>query len=310
MGSTSAEGAGPATFERGSEPVEHDKIEDGGWNGRATQERLIQTEAARRFIDLERLIQGEIIPRLMLAHGTSGSNDPQGNGQGFDGEFDRLPAGAVETFSSIIVDRDVAAAFAFIERLRASGVTLEMIYLELLAPAALRLGELWNQDINYFSDVAVGLSRLHHIVRDLSPDFVGEESETGRGHSALIVPMPGEDHSFGLVLVVEFFRRAGWDVWGWPLSMGTDVLTTVRNVKFDLVGISASLDSSVDELTSTIASIRNLSRNGAVKVMVGGPLFLRRPELVAQVGADATAEDGRQSVRTAKALVAERISGS
>jgi methanogenic corrinoid protein MtbC1 len=37
--------------------------------------------------------------------------------------------------------------------------------------------------------------------------------------------------------------------------------------------------------------------------MVGGPVFLAHPELVAMVGADATAADGRQAVQQAQRLL-------
>jgi methanogenic corrinoid protein MtbC1 len=37
--------------------------------------------------------------------------------------------------------------------------------------------------------------------------------------------------------------------------------------------------------------------------MVGGPLFIEHPELVAGVGADATAADGLQAVAQAQSLL-------
>ena len=40
--------------------------------------------------------------------------------------------------------------------------------------------------------------------------------------------------------------------------------------------------------------------------MVGGPLFLQRPELVTRVGADATAADAPAAVRQASGLLAMR----
>ena len=33
------------------------------------------------------------------------------------------------------------------------------------------------------------------------------------GRRALLVSVPGEQHSFGVTMVAEFFRRAGWDAW-------------------------------------------------------------------------------------------------
>jgi methanogenic corrinoid protein MtbC1 len=50
-------------------------------------------------------------------------------------------------------------------------------------------------------------------------------------------------------------------------------------------------------------SIRQASRNRDITVMVGGRLFLERPELVAKVGADAMATDARQAVMVADGVV-------
>ena len=56
-------------------------------------------------------------------------------------------------------------------------------------------------------------------------------------------------------------------------------------------------------LPGVIASLRSASRNPLVRVIVGGRVFTDRPERVAEVGADETAEDARQAVRSADQLV-------
>ena len=54
---------------------------------------------------------------------------------------------------------------------------LELLFLRLLAPAARRLGELWEGDLCTFTDVTIGLSHLQQVLRELSPVFE-EELET------------------------------------------------------------------------------------------------------------------------------------
>ena len=53
-----------------------------------------------------------------------------------------------------------------------------------------------------------------------------------------------------------------------------------------------------------IRALRRASRNRAIGVLVGGPLFIDHPELVARVGADATAIDGGQAPIQAQNLLA------
>ena len=52
--------------------------------------------------------------------------------------------------------------------------------------------------------------RLQQLLRELSAAF---EAETlPRLRSAVLVTAPGDQHTFGVFILQEFFRRAGWDV--------------------------------------------------------------------------------------------------
>jgi methanogenic corrinoid protein MtbC1 len=181
---------------------------------------------------------------------------------------------------------------------------MEALYLELLAPAARHLGELWTADLCGFAEVTVGLCRLHQVLRELSPAFQNEGGRRAHGRRALLVPVPGDQHTFGLVMVAEFFRRAGWDVWSGPPASRGELVGIVRREWFAVVGFSASCDTRLEALASGIHAVRRASRNPAVGVLVGGPVFVEHPELATLIGADATAVDGRQATLQAESLLA------
>jgi methanogenic corrinoid protein MtbC1 len=75
-----------------------------------------------------------------------------------------------------------------------------------------------------------------------------------------------------------------------------------------VVGISVGVDARLDWLKSGIAAVRHASRNRAIGVLVGGPVFSADPGLAARVGADATALDGRRAADTAETLLNQRVS--
>ena len=77
----------------------------------------------------------------------------------------------VSAFAAIALNSDAVVATAHVETLRAKGLGLECIYLELLAPAARHLGELWEADLCDFTQVTLGLWRLQQVMYDLSPAF-------------------------------------------------------------------------------------------------------------------------------------------
>jgi methanogenic corrinoid protein MtbC1 len=249
---------------------------------------------------LARTIEAEIIPRLMLAHA------PPAECPELPDLAGRAPdATTVKEFTRLVIEEDAAVAAAYVEALRTQGTPLETLYMELITPAARRLGELWDADLCDFTEVTVGLWHLQQVLRGLSPAFREEARRPSNGRRVLLVPAPGEQHVLGVIIVGDYFRRAGWDVWGEPPATNDDLPEVVRNDWFDVVGLSVGCEVRVEMLAAEIRSIRRASCNRDVAVMVGGPLFSKHPDLVAAVGADATAKDGREAVQLADVL-AER----
>jgi len=246
---------------------------------------------------LVRTIEGEIVPRLVvtrrmqrvpLAAAVQGSKQP-----------DALD---VSELVRLLLAHDVGVASAYVETVRQRGATLEMVCLHLLAPAARQLGVMWEQDECDFMQVTVGLCRLHQLLRELSPEFRTEDEDRKGARRVLLVPCPGDQHTFGISLVAQFLRRAGWDVWHEFPASSAEILEIVSNHWLTVVGLSVGTETHLDEVATTIRAIRSVSRNRAVGVLVGGPLLVDKPELALLVGADATAADGPQAVVRAEHL--------
>jgi methanogenic corrinoid protein MtbC1 len=245
---------------------------------------------------LTRTIETEVLPRLVLVHSAAAVAPIVAVGPA-------LAPGDVMELADLVLGRDATPACAFVELARERGVSAAALYLELLAPAARRLGELWDEDRCDFTQVTIGTMRLQQILRAISPDFLAARPRDIRTSRILLVPAPGEQHTFGLVMVAEFFHRAGWSVAGGPCSIGADPVAMVRDIAFDVIGISVGSARRIDAVARLIRAVRRASRNRAIGVMLGGPVVARHPELVAKVGADATAADAQQAVVHARDLV-------
>ena len=172
-----------------------------------------------------------------------------------------------------------------------------------MVPAARHLGDMWKEDLCDFTDVTLGLCRLHQVLTQLGAGARAQARPAEHDRRALLAPAPGEQHTFGVLMVAEFFRRAGWDVAHVCGPFDGDVLEAVRSESFDVVGFSLSCESRLDTLAATIRSVRRASRNRAIGVLVGGRVFQEHPEQVTCVGADVTALDGRQAPRQARDLL-------
>lgn len=254
-------------------------------------------ESATRHDLLTQAIVAEVIPRLLDAHRASAAR-PQTPPAVAPGEIARLV--------DLVLTDGQPAAMGFVEAMRDTGMSFESLYLDLLTPTARRLGVMWEDDTCDFADVTMGLLRLQHVMSVLGPDFVGAPASGHAAPSALLVQMPGEQHGFGLAMVIQFFRRAGWAVCSEPVDSAA-LTSLVRGRAFGMVGISVACTDCRDQLATEIASIRRHSLNRAIAIMVGGPLFIEQPHLAAQVGADATASDGLQAVRIAGELIRRQV---
>jgi len=213
----------------------------------------------------------------------------------------------VADFTRIAVTGGMDALIQCVDSLRSRGVTLEAIYLGVLGPSASRLGQLWEEDLCDFTEVTIGMGRLHQILRELGPQF-RSEIECGKecvnlGRRALLMPTSSEQHTFGLQMVADFFARGGWDVWGADTPEAGDLMRLVREEWFDLVGLNVGCVRRLELLASDIRTIRATSLNPSVCVMVGGPAMVLHPELMEVLGADGMAVDGRQALREAERLV-------
>lgn len=255
-------------------------------------------EAKQRLAHLARAIEADVIPRLVQAHRQGGAAANSGPAGG-----PAPSAEQIERFVQLIVGDSEVDIQAAVEAKRRAGLSVEGLYLDLFAPAARRLGEMWTDDLCDFSTVTVALGRLQRLLRELSPSFGTEVEYPANGRRAIFAQPADEHHSFGLSMVAEFFRREGWDVFGVVGGAAEDLRVRVRKEWADVVGFSIGSERRLDWLRERIAEVRVASRNPELVVMVGGPIFILQPEWVASVGADATARDARDAPRMAARLL-------
>ena len=253
---------------------------------------------------LVQTVETEIVPRLVaLYQGMTSGMPPRARVQrGAVGEAE------VAQFTELVL-RHHEPALSVLRQLAERGVTAHELCLDLLAPAARRLGEMWNADLCDFTDVTIALGRLQLMLREVAARMAQVAPGGVPARRVLLLAVAGDQHTFGLAMVRDFFRAAGWRV-ATDAPEGPDALKAlVKAEAFDVVGFTVGNEQHIEELATAVNILRKYSRNPAVKVLVGGPVLLERPDVAAQVGADATALDARQAILEAERQVAARDEG-
>jgi MerR family transcriptional regulator, light-induced transcriptional regulator len=262
---------------------------------------LVTSDRSRQAL-LVQFVCKQVIPKLADAHGLLRPSQKNA------ADCDKPSPEALIALANLAVTESASSVVAYAEALMNRGIAIETVYLEWIAPAARQMGCDWASDRCDFSAVTIGMWNLQQALHMLSPVFLRNCAVTTAPRRLLLTSVPGEQHTMGLYMASEFFRRAGWDVWSELPADYDDVIGKARSDWFDLVGLSVGGEHKLDGLTQAIAVLRRESRNPDVLIMVGGPILVSNPELAVALGVDFTAADALQAVSMAEKAVAFRIS--
>lgn len=176
------------------------------------------------------------------------------------------------------------------------GQSLEDIYLQGITPCARLLGDWWCADRLDFAMTTIASTHLQQLLHDFSSEFLNESPQPAQGLSLLLLSEPGAQHSMGLFMLSEFFKRAGWSVvLGVPQDV-TEFQRLFQSEWFDAVGISISTDRQLEVLAALLPKLRTQSDNLNLHVFVGGPMAKEAPERLNGLSAQVFAQDAPQTV--------------
>jgi len=246
------------------------------------------------------VLETDIIPRLMMAHMVDGEVGPM-----FGQKRDRfaIEATDAESFLPLPLRLEAGDLLKEVDRFLEQGVSVEDVYLDLLAPAAHHLGELWKSDECDFVDVTMGLWRLQEVMREVTRRSPPPCDLSHRARTALFCPIPGDDHSFGAQMIEEVFARASWQSEVLLKPNRRELLDHVARRPLDLVGLTVSSNSPVSALSGLVKAIRSVAVKPNMSVLVGGHMINLDPSLVEAIGADGTGVDAKAALATAERLI-------
>jgi methylmalonyl-CoA mutase cobalamin-binding subunit len=181
---------------------------------------------------------------------------------------------------------------------QARGADLPHIYLHGITEAARTLGRWWLSDDIDFASVTLGSSRLHRLLYDLSPQFLADATPP-LGATVLMLAEPESQHTMGLFMLSEFFRRAGWYTLVEQPRMDANVLRLLSAHWVDVLALSVSTDRQLTALEALVRQARQISPNPRMTVIAGGPLASSQPERLLALGVDWLGEDALATVEQA-----------
>lgn len=242
---------------------------------------------------LTEVIETQIIPRLVQAHRVSQSElDASTQGLGISPK-------QLATFVALSKSSQATETTQFIDELLHQGITTDRIFLELIAPAARQLGQMWEQDLCDFTEVTCGLVRMHEITHRLGFEYQNGPQLGGDVQRIMLASAPGSQHFLGMTIVSDFFRKAGWDVVIEISLSEKELVHAVSNEWFDVIGISCATEAQLKTLPGLIRALKAASGNPEPGVLLGGPIFTVQAHDARRLGADGICVDVKEAVALA-----------
>lgn len=191
---------------------------------------------------------------------------------------------------SRLVAGDAPGCWSVIEAAMAAGAELDEIYLDVLTPAMVSIGERWavgELDISV-EHRATGIAM--RIVGRIGPRF----TRRGRARGVVVLGAPaGEFHALPVAMLGDLLRLRGWEVSDFGVDVPTESIAHVIRETNDLlaVGLSAMSSDNLPALAAACAVARDTDPD--VLVVVGGHAVLD-DDHAASLGAHARAAGGEQ----------------
>lgn len=183
-----------------------------------------------------RSLAREVVERLSRAHAAAAEAPPD----------------EVAQFCAALSGEDPQKADRMARAALEAGLSFDELCETCLAPAARRLGTLWEADEMSFAEVTLAANRLFGLLRRLA------HRPAPRADSPFVVfaAPPGEEHILGVSMAAERARGAGWDV---VLFIGLDHDTLVARIAEaapDVIGLSLSSRRSLLPMTRLVVALR------------------------------------------------------
>ncbi len=177
------------------------------------------------------------------------------------------PAPWSSRLESRLVAGDAPGSWSVVEAAMAAGAELDEIYLDVLAPAMVAIGERWaagELDIS-IEHRATGIAM--RIVGRIGPRF----GRRGRSRGVVALGAPaGEFHALPVAMLGDLLRLRGWDVSDFGVDVPSSSLAHVIKQTTDLLAVGLSVMSSDNLVSLGEACAAARAADPSMLIVVGG----------------------------------------
>ena len=209
----------------------------------------------------------------------------------------------IQKYKKCLFDKDTKKAIFVVRQFVDSGLSLNDIYVDILAESMRRIGELWHTgkitvDIEHYctSVTQTAMAQLYPLI-----------FEAKRKNKSVLCACPGTElHEMGARMVADIFENDGWDSIYLGAAVPEDALMDAIEMNMpDLVVLSVAMPQNLITCQSFVGAIRR--RFPEIKIAVGGQAFRNTNQIWQQWPVDFYTEDARDLLKQANLAIKAHV---
>jgi methanogenic corrinoid protein MtbC1 len=206
-----------------------------------------------------------------------------------------LPDGPARDYLTAALAGRRDEAIGVVQAAMQSGAGDAEIMLDLLQPAQVELGRLWEA-----GEISIAHEHYTTAITQLALSLLYPRmlrSRTLHGRSLVATSVGTEAHEVGIRMISDLLEQAGWrTAYLGADTPHRDVVERVVQHRADVLAVSATMAGHIRDVCELIALLRADPRCSGVKVLVGGRPFGINPRLADLVGADGWAPGAMEAL--------------
>jgi dimethylamine corrinoid protein len=214
----------------------------------------------------------------------------------------------LEDVASRFADLDLDGTLDLTRKALEKGFSAHKILEEGLSRGLDRVGELFERKEYFLSELMVATYIMEHAMKMIEDKLKSEAGDRGRRGRVVFGTVAGDFHFIGKNIAISLLQASGYEVH----DLGEDVppeafVKKVREVKPDIVALSALLLTTVSGIGEVMEALERESLRNQVFVMIGG-----RPtsqEVAEKYGVDAYCATAMDGVATANKYMEKKRGG-
>ncbi|MFA5290236.1 MAG: cobalamin-dependent protein [Candidatus Izemoplasmatales bacterium] len=211
----------------------------------------------------------------------------------------------IDPFLELLIEMKSDEARIYMLRQIESGKSVASIYLDIIQPTMVKVGLLWQSG-------RISVAKEHYITA-LIQQMIGQMypyvfTRTQASDLSMTAVCSGNElHEIGMRMVADFFEMDGWDTTFLGSNIpASEILKTLINTPSDVLAISATTSSHLDEVAHLLSLVRQEPSIAHIRIIVGGKVFNDTPDLWKKIGADGFADNAKHAIAIARELVSRR----